>query len=196
MIGKSLSEFIAVVGQPSSYSAMAGGQTLVQWQATGCHMAILFDASGRFVGISHQYAQYASGPDYLYCRPSSRRKGCAWCFGIVGVALLVLIADFGWNVSRSDGGESVKPVETPPEMQTFANHCESMFSENVQCRADGSRRLLTVTGQDVTRASAVKFMNRERKAAKSAGFELISFWNGKTLPDKVFAEDFPVDKPK
>lgn len=39
---------------------MAFGQTLMQWQATGCHMALLFRADGRFVKITHQYAQYAS----------------------------------------------------------------------------------------------------------------------------------------
>ncbi len=41
---------------------MAGGNTLVQWQATGCHVALHFDQNERFVKITHQYAQYAPAP--------------------------------------------------------------------------------------------------------------------------------------
>lgn len=59
MTGKTADQIIAVVGPPSSISSMAAGMTLLQWQATGCHMALLFDANGRFAKITHQYAQYA-----------------------------------------------------------------------------------------------------------------------------------------
>jgi hypothetical protein len=62
MTGKTADEIIAVVGRPSAVSSMAFGQTLLQWQAPGCHMALLFDVNGRFVKISHQYAQYAAAP--------------------------------------------------------------------------------------------------------------------------------------
>lgn len=62
MTGKTVDEIIAVVGNPSSYSSMAGGQTLVQWQATGCHMALLFGHDGKVVKITHQYAQYDAAP--------------------------------------------------------------------------------------------------------------------------------------
>jgi hypothetical protein len=55
---------------------MAGNQSLLQWQATGCHMALLFDADGRFVKITHQYAQYADAP--------------TGCMSIVFVLLAVL----------------------------------------------------------------------------------------------------------
>ena len=62
MTGKTADEIIAVVGNPSSISSMAAGNTLLQWQATGCHMALLFDANGRFVKITHQHAHYAPAP--------------------------------------------------------------------------------------------------------------------------------------
>jgi hypothetical protein len=62
MTGKTADEIIAVVGPPSSLSSMAGGKTLMQWMATGCHMSLLFDASGRFERITHQHAQYAPAP--------------------------------------------------------------------------------------------------------------------------------------
>lgn len=62
MTGKTAEEIIAVVGPPSSISSMALGQTLMQWQATGCHVALLFGANGQFVKITHQYAQYAPTP--------------------------------------------------------------------------------------------------------------------------------------
>jgi hypothetical protein len=65
MTGKTNDEIMAVVGRPSSMSSMAGGKMLLQWQATGCHMALLFDASGRFVEITHQYSHYAPAPTII-----------------------------------------------------------------------------------------------------------------------------------
>jgi hypothetical protein len=62
MTGKTADEIIAAVGPPSSRSSLAHNHVLLQWQATGCHMAIVFDASGRFLKISHEYASYAPAP--------------------------------------------------------------------------------------------------------------------------------------
>jgi len=56
MTGKTADEIIAGVGPPRSRSSIAHGRMLLQWQATGYHMAILFDASGRFAKITHEYA--------------------------------------------------------------------------------------------------------------------------------------------
>jgi hypothetical protein len=64
MSGKTINEIVAVVGTPSSRSSMAFGQTLFQWQATGCHVALLFDQDNRFVSIQHEYAQYAPPPAF------------------------------------------------------------------------------------------------------------------------------------
>jgi hypothetical protein len=76
MTGKTADEIIAVVGPPSSISSMAFGQTLMQWQASGCHMALLFGADGQFVKITHQYAQYAPAP--------------TGCMGMMAVLLVIL----------------------------------------------------------------------------------------------------------
>jgi hypothetical protein len=51
MTGKTSDEVIAAVGRPSAISSMAGGMTLLQWQAQ----------------IMHQYAQYARAPTPTGC---------------------------------------------------------------------------------------------------------------------------------
>lgn len=56
MTGMTSEQIIAKVGPPTSRSAMAGGKTLLQWQATGYHIAIRFDANQVFDGITHEYA--------------------------------------------------------------------------------------------------------------------------------------------
>jgi hypothetical protein len=81
MTGRTADEIVAVVGRPSSISSMAFGQTLLQWQAIGCHMALLFDADGRFVKITHQYAQYARPP--------------AGCMSIVAILFVILVTIAG-----------------------------------------------------------------------------------------------------
>jgi hypothetical protein len=65
MTGKTTDQIIAVVGLPTSRSSMAHGQTLLQWQATGYHIAMLFDAEGRFVNITHEFANYSAPPESL-----------------------------------------------------------------------------------------------------------------------------------
>jgi hypothetical protein len=80
MTGKTADEIIAVVGRPVSISSMAAGQTLLQWQATGCHMALLFGPDGKFLKITHQYANYAVPP-----------AGCA----TLATLLLLLLAMIG-----------------------------------------------------------------------------------------------------
>jgi len=52
--GKTKDEIISAVGQPSSISVAGPDQTLLQWQATGCHMALLF--TGDICdGITHEH---------------------------------------------------------------------------------------------------------------------------------------------
>ena len=55
---------------------MANGATLLQWQATGCHMALLFGPDGKLVRITHQYANHAAAP--------------AGCLMVVTILLLFL----------------------------------------------------------------------------------------------------------
>ena len=52
--GMSKSTFVAKVGPPSSISALADGRTLLQWQATGCHMALRFHGE-ICEGIVHEH---------------------------------------------------------------------------------------------------------------------------------------------
>jgi len=78
MTGLTSVQISMVVGPPTSISSMANGQTLLQWQATGCHMALLFDAESRFIRITHEYVNTQPAP-----------SGCATT---VGVLLGILIA--------------------------------------------------------------------------------------------------------
>jgi len=80
MRGKTEDEIIAAVGPPSSVSSMTFGQSLLQWQATGYHIALLFDAERRFVKVTHEYAHQAPAP------PS----GCMIFLALIFVALTTL----------------------------------------------------------------------------------------------------------
>jgi hypothetical protein len=62
MTDKTSDKIIAVVGWPTSRSSMAGNQILMQWQATGYHIAILFEADGRFVKVTHESAHFIAAP--------------------------------------------------------------------------------------------------------------------------------------
>ena len=63
MSGKTLDDVVSVVGPPSSGSSIAFGHTLLQWQATGCHVALLFDRNNQFVSVRH--AEYELPPPPL-----------------------------------------------------------------------------------------------------------------------------------
>ena len=51
--GKSYREIVAICGAPTSVSTVEGGK-LCQWMATGYHIALLFDADDKCLGISHE----------------------------------------------------------------------------------------------------------------------------------------------
>lgn len=54
VMGKSKDEIIAQVGLPTCISSLPDGKTLLQWQVTGCHMALLFNGES-CEGITHEY---------------------------------------------------------------------------------------------------------------------------------------------
>jgi hypothetical protein len=119
--------------------------------------------------------------------------------------LSVLIAVSGlvaYTLLRVHRETETAKVETMlPDRQEllFTKRCQDVLSAegiDVQCRADADRRLLIITGPKLTRASALKFMTTQRRAAENAGFDTISFWNGKKLPDHVYTEDFLVNPEK
>ena len=53
--GKSRREIEAAVGTPNSVSAMPNG-LLLQWMASGYHIALIFDNEGICQGVSHEHA--------------------------------------------------------------------------------------------------------------------------------------------
>jgi hypothetical protein len=54
LVGKTEEEIINAVGAPSARSAMVNG-SLLQWQATGYHIALIFDENSICKGISHEF---------------------------------------------------------------------------------------------------------------------------------------------
>jgi hypothetical protein len=84
MSGKTLDAVVSVVGPPSSSSCIAFGHTLLQWQATGCHVALLFDRDNRFVSVRH--AESEPSPDF---RSNVFLK---FVIGLGAVFILILLA--------------------------------------------------------------------------------------------------------
>ncbi len=78
MTGKTVDEIVAGVGPPTSRSAMPHGQMLLQWQATGYHVAMMFSAEGRMLGITHESAHFYDAP-----------RGC---LGVVALVAIVVVA--------------------------------------------------------------------------------------------------------
>ena len=60
---------------------------LVQWQATGCHLALLFDAQGKFPAIKHQYANYRPAP----ARPEGNDELASVTIKIIIIAIIAMI---------------------------------------------------------------------------------------------------------
>lgn len=56
LAGRTRDDIVAVVGPPSSMSRLAEGRVLLQWQAAGCHMALMF-RDDTCQGVSHQFVQ-------------------------------------------------------------------------------------------------------------------------------------------
>lgn len=93
MAGKSAAEIIKAVGQPSSISSL-GENTLLQWQSTGCHMALLFDDKEQFIKIMHQYAHLPPPYKFRSYTPEPEGHPVRTTIGIilgllVGISILV-----------------------------------------------------------------------------------------------------------
>lgn len=56
LAGKTLDEVKAACGDPSAVSSIGNGQMLYQWQATGYHIALVFDENDVCVGIRSEIA--------------------------------------------------------------------------------------------------------------------------------------------
>lgn len=54
LAGLNYDDIVDVVGKPNAISNMANGQHLVQWIATGYHIALLFDKNDVCLGITSE----------------------------------------------------------------------------------------------------------------------------------------------
>jgi hypothetical protein len=52
--GVSYSDIVAACGAPSAISSVGNGKVLKQWQATGYHLALLFDENDICAGVSSE----------------------------------------------------------------------------------------------------------------------------------------------
>jgi hypothetical protein len=59
LMGMTATEIIAEVGKPTSRSSKANGQTLLQWQVTGYHMALVFNSEDQAVKVTSKSAHFA-----------------------------------------------------------------------------------------------------------------------------------------
>ncbi|MCU1249001.1 MAG: hypothetical protein JWQ49_2030 [Edaphobacter sp.] len=84
-MAKTDQEIIAYAGSFSSRSLAGEGTVLLQWQASGYHIAILFDATEHVVAITHESGNYEEEPNYL--------RGSAILVVIIIIAVFVAIAN-------------------------------------------------------------------------------------------------------
>lgn len=52
--GKSRKEIVNIVGPPATETPLPDGRTLLQWRATGYHIALVFEQNGRCFGVTHE----------------------------------------------------------------------------------------------------------------------------------------------
>ena len=50
-------DIVKVVGQPNQETPLPDGRTLLQWRATGYHIALVFEKNGRCFGVTHEYGR-------------------------------------------------------------------------------------------------------------------------------------------
>jgi len=55
LAGKTYDEITEACGPPQTRTVGADGATVMQWQATGYHIVLLFDPYGVCTGISHEH---------------------------------------------------------------------------------------------------------------------------------------------
>jgi len=59
--GKTRREIVKVVGQPATETPLPDGRTLLQWRATGYHIALVFEQNGRCFGVTHENGRRIRG---------------------------------------------------------------------------------------------------------------------------------------
>jgi hypothetical protein len=59
--GKSRTEIERAVGPAAQETALPDGRTLLQWRATGYHIALIFGTNGRCDGVTHENGRRVRG---------------------------------------------------------------------------------------------------------------------------------------
>jgi hypothetical protein len=85
LTGKTEREIQDATCSPTSIASMAHGNRLLQWQATGYHIAILFGPDHRFLKVSSEYANHPAPPEVDYL------AGLIALGAIVAVAVVLVI---------------------------------------------------------------------------------------------------------
>jgi hypothetical protein len=98
MTGKTADEIISSVGLPNARGSMAFGKTLLQWQATGYHIAILFDANGIFEKITSEYANFPEPTPSLISEEADMRYSKYILIGGGILLAVVMVIRFFWGV--------------------------------------------------------------------------------------------------
>jgi hypothetical protein len=55
--GMTRREIEKVAGPPNQVTPLPDGRTLLQWRATGYHIALVFEKNGRCFGVTHEYGR-------------------------------------------------------------------------------------------------------------------------------------------
>ena len=58
--GQTRKEIVKAVGQPSTETPLPDGRALLQWRATGYHIALVFETNGRCFGVTHENGRRVS----------------------------------------------------------------------------------------------------------------------------------------
>lgn len=59
--GRTRKEIVRAVGEPAIVTPLPDARSLLQWRATGYHIALLFAKDGRCVGITHENGRRIRG---------------------------------------------------------------------------------------------------------------------------------------
>ena len=52
--GMTRKQIVKAVGEPATETTLPDGRTLLQWRATGYHIALVFEKNGRCFGVTHE----------------------------------------------------------------------------------------------------------------------------------------------
>ena len=78
--GRTRRDIVKAVGEPATETTLPDGRTLLQWRATGYHIALVFEKNGRCFGVTHENGRR------VQARPVKAGRGSAPAPGHDGAA--------------------------------------------------------------------------------------------------------------